>query len=141
MKEEILHQLTSSNSVIRVVLATVAMGMGVDIPSIRQVIYIGPLTLFSNITRRLVELGVMKNQARQFSITTTGTYQKTNQVCKICYGHIVELLDLALELNPLKCLDEEDPKSLSPLHSCCSICMPLCLCDQCKQQNQNQEIV
>ena len=99
MKEEILHQLTSSNSVIRVVFATVAMGMGVDIPSIRQVIYIGPLTLFSNITRRLVELGVMENQARQFSITTTGTYQKTNQVCKISYGHIVELLDLALELN------------------------------------------
>ena len=42
MKEEILHQLTSSSSVIRVVFATVAMGMGVDIPSIRQVIHIGP---------------------------------------------------------------------------------------------------
>ena len=42
MKEQILCQLTSSNSVIRVVFATVAMGMGVDIQSIRQVIHIGP---------------------------------------------------------------------------------------------------
>lgn len=99
MKEEILHQLTSSNSVIRVVFATVAMGMGVDIHAFARWFILAPLTLFSNITRRLVELGVMENQARQFSITTTGTYQKTNQVCKICYGHIVELLDLALELN------------------------------------------
>ena len=34
MKEEILYQLTSPNATIRVVFATVAMGMGVDIPSI-----------------------------------------------------------------------------------------------------------
>ncbi|CAB3981322.1 Hypothetical predicted protein [Paramuricea clavata] len=37
MKEEILYQLTSPNSTIRVVFATVAMGMGVDIPSIHQI--------------------------------------------------------------------------------------------------------
>ena len=42
MKEEILCLLTSSNSTIRVVFATVAMGMGVDISSICQVIHIGP---------------------------------------------------------------------------------------------------
>lgn len=42
MKEEILCQLTSSNSTIRVIFATVAMGMGVGISSIRQVIHIGP---------------------------------------------------------------------------------------------------
>ena len=42
MKDEILKQLTSSKSTVRIVFATVAMGMGVDIKSIRQVIHIGP---------------------------------------------------------------------------------------------------
>ena len=41
MKEEILHQRTSSNSTIRVIFATEAMGMGVDISSIQRVILIG----------------------------------------------------------------------------------------------------
>ena len=42
MKEEILQQLTSPDSTIRVVFATVAMGMGVDITSVRYIIHIGP---------------------------------------------------------------------------------------------------
>ena len=42
MKDDILKQLSNSKSKIRVVFATVAIGMGVDIRSIRQVIHIGP---------------------------------------------------------------------------------------------------
>ena len=42
MKEEILKQLSSKASTFRVVFATVAIGMGVDIPNIRQVIHVGP---------------------------------------------------------------------------------------------------
>ena len=42
MKEEILKQLCSGESVLHVVFATVAIGMGVDIPDIREVIHIGP---------------------------------------------------------------------------------------------------
>ena len=40
MKDEILKQLCSTRSIIRVVFATVAIGMGVDIPDIRQVIHV-----------------------------------------------------------------------------------------------------
>ena len=42
MKEEILCQLNSDKSNLRVVFATVAFGMGVDIHSVRQIIHIGP---------------------------------------------------------------------------------------------------
>ncbi len=42
MKEEILKQLCSGKGVIRVVFATVVIGMGVDIPDTRHVILIGP---------------------------------------------------------------------------------------------------
>ena len=42
MKDLILKELSSPSSTIRVVFATVTMGMGVDIPSIRNVIHVGP---------------------------------------------------------------------------------------------------
>ena len=42
MKEEILKQLCSQTSIVRVVFATVAIGMGVDIPNIWQIIHVGP---------------------------------------------------------------------------------------------------
>ena len=42
MKEEILKQLCSQASIVHVVFATVAIGMGVDIPNIRQIIHVGP---------------------------------------------------------------------------------------------------
>ena len=42
MKEQILKEMVSPTSKVRVIFATVAMGMGVDIPSIRNVIHVGP---------------------------------------------------------------------------------------------------
>jgi ATP-dependent DNA helicase RecQ len=42
MKDQILKQLRLPTSKVRVVFATVAMGMGVDIPSIRNIIHISP---------------------------------------------------------------------------------------------------
>ena len=43
MKQQMLKQLTckSSNSMIRIVFATIAIGNGVNTPSIRQVIHVG----------------------------------------------------------------------------------------------------
>ena len=42
MKSLIIKELSSNSPKIRVVFATVAMGMGVDIPTIRHIIHIGP---------------------------------------------------------------------------------------------------
>jgi len=42
MKQEILDELTSAESLIRVVFTTVALGLGVNIPNVTQVIHIGP---------------------------------------------------------------------------------------------------
>ena len=42
MKDEILEQLSMETPKVRVVFATVAFGMGVDIPSIKHIIHIGP---------------------------------------------------------------------------------------------------
>ena len=40
MKDQILTELASPTSKVRVIFATIAMGMGVDIPSIRYIIHV-----------------------------------------------------------------------------------------------------
>ena len=42
MKVQILQQMCSTNSIVRVIFATFAIGMGVDVPNIRQVIHVCP---------------------------------------------------------------------------------------------------
>ena len=42
MKDQILKELALPTSKVGVIFATIAMGMGVDIPSIRHIIHVGP---------------------------------------------------------------------------------------------------
>ena len=49
MKDVILKQLCSSKSIVRVVFATVALGMGVDIRGIRLVVHITPTIYYASV--------------------------------------------------------------------------------------------
>ena len=42
MKNEILKAFASTSSPLRVVIVTIAFGMGIDCPDIRQVVHLGP---------------------------------------------------------------------------------------------------
>lgn len=83
MKEEILMQLCSRMSTVCVVFATVAMGMGVDIPNIRQVVHIGPPCNVKHISRRLDVLEGMENLQGLFGIITTEISLKTELDCRM----------------------------------------------------------
>ena len=135
MKEEILCQLTSSNSVIRVVFATVAMGMGVDIQSIRQVIHIGPPHTIQQYYQETGRGGrdgkpckaTLYYNNRDISRNKPGMQDMVRTYCRTVKS--------CLRVELLKCLDASNPKSLSPLHDCCSECVLSCQCHECKQQN------
>ena len=42
MKKDIMEQLATSKSHVRVVFATAALGMGVDVPCVENIIHLGP---------------------------------------------------------------------------------------------------
>ena len=95
MKDEILKQLCSEESRIRVIFATVALGMGVDIHNIRNIHITPPYTKL--ISRRLAGLGEMDNQQLQYYITTIGISQRTNVECRKQSVTIVRLKASASE--------------------------------------------
>ena len=90
MKDEILKQLCSSKSTIRVVFATVAPGMRLTLKAY-GVLFISPHHIPSgHIFRKLAELEGMDNQQLQCYTTITVTLQKTKLGRKKQLGHFVK---------------------------------------------------
>ena len=104
MKEEILLQLISPQSKIRVVFATVALGMGVEIPSIRQIIHI---SAFFQETGRAGRDGERSSAILYYNnrdIATNKSGMEDN-IRKYCYNE-----DQCLRGLLLKFLDAKNPK-------------------------------
>ena len=129
MKEEIFEQLHAETFTIRVVLATVAIGMGVDLCS---VIHIGPPRSIRECFQESVRAGrdgklshvVLCYNNRDIRKNKPGMnddvheYYQSKQLCLRVF--------ILLEY-----LDASQPEPLQPGHLCCSVCENSCLCINC----------
>lgn len=132
MKEQILQELGQSCSKLRVVFATIAMGMGVDIPSIRNIIHIGsPRTVkeYMQETGRAGRDGsssqvLLFYNNRDIGKNKKGISEDNRAYCDLEQSCLREYL--------LNCLDaglktEEQVVG----HLCCSNCSLVCDCVSC----------
>jgi hypothetical protein len=131
MKEEILKQLNLQPSKIRVLFATVAFGMGVDIHSIRQIIHIGPPRTIREYFQETDRAGrdgqpskaILYFNNRDIAKNKPGLQEEIRMYCQSenqCLGSLL-----------LQSLDIKHPILLSPGHLCCSVCKNTCLCVEC----------
>ena len=135
MKQQMLKQLIckSSNSTIRVVFATIAIGIGVNIRSIIQVIHIGaPRTLESYYQ----EIG---RGGRDGKSTKAFLYYNGQDIAANKPGMTGEMRNFCLDES--ECLRKRlmtylgscETKSRSDVHSCCSNCLRKCQCAACSE--------
>ena len=97
MKDQTLKQLCSSESTVRVVFATVALGMDVDIRD--DVLYIyHHHTLSKHTSKKPVELGGMDSLQLLFFFITTVILLKTNLGCKKKSGSFAKARVNALDI-------------------------------------------
>ena len=84
VKSQIIHSLTSpsSNAPLRIVCATVALGMGIDCPDIRQVIHWGTPEDAYLYVQEIGHAGRDGNQALGLLIKTRRSYHKINNSIK-----------------------------------------------------------
>ena len=133
MKDEILKQLCSGRSTIRVVFATVAIGMGVDIPDIRQVIHVGPP---STVKAYFQETG---RAGRDGKHSSAHLHYNNRDIGKNRVGMQDDMRDycssdkICLRKLLLKSLDYEQDEFVEPLHLCCGVCEKECNCSMCLQ--------
>lgn len=133
MKDEILKQLCSSESTIRVVFATVALGMGVDIKGIRSVIHITPpytIQAYFQETGRAGRDGqpaiaVLYYNNRDIAKNKTGMQEAVRTFCQSQFVCLRSILLTSLDT------DQKRSKVVNPKHLCCDVCQQKCDCPSC----------
>ena len=131
MKEQILKELASPTSKVRVIFANVAMGMGVDIPSIRNVIHVGP-------PRTVCEYFQEPGRAgRDGKLATATLFYNKMDIAKNKTGMskdirtYCQLESSCLRRFLLKCLDATSNDLNTISHLCCCYCKSCCSCIDC----------
>ena len=133
MKDEILKQLCSSESTIRVVFATVALGMGVDIKNIRNVVHITPpytIQAYFQETGRAGRDGqpataVLHYNNRDIAKNKTGMQEAVRTFCQSEFECLRKIMLTSLDT------DQKYIKPLNPKHLCCGVCQLKCNCPSC----------
>lgn len=130
MKELILNQVCSAESTVRVIFATIAMGMGVDIPSIRHVIHISPPC---SIKAYFQETG---RAGRDGKHTQALLYYNNHDIAKNRVGMTDEMRlfcksESCLRIQMLHALDFDNSYPIEPAHLCCNMCAKKCSCEEC----------
>ena len=127
-KEKLISQFSSTSSKLRVLIATTAFGMGIDIPDIRQVIHWG---IPSSEEQYVQETG---RAGRDGKNATAIMY---NSKCrKYVSKRMVEYADnkilcrRRLLLKDFICYSDSDRDGLNDC-KCCDVCAKYCLCDRC----------
>lgn len=128
MKEQILKERASPTSKVRVIFATVAMGMGVDIPSIRHVIHVGPPRTIREYFQETGRTGrdgkpataVLYYNNVDISKNKAGMSEDIRTFCRLENRYLRKFL--------LKCLDARGNDLNIVGHLCCCYCKSLCSC-------------
>ena len=126
VKNQILKSFTSSTSPLRVVIATIAFGMGIDCPDIRRIVHLGPpddVESYLQATGRAGRDGkpsvalLLKKKCRHPVDEAMQDYIKNETLCR--------------RESLFKDFDSYSTPSYQTKCMCCDICSKSCSCSDC----------
>ena len=133
-KTRILAQFTKMNTSLKVIVATVAFGMGIDVPDIRHVIHWGPP---SSIAAYVQESGRCGRDGTNATATLyytptdfSGFHPPAASIKEYCYSVKQcrrEVLMAEFDSSST-CIKQPIPD-----HSCCDVCTQTCVCIECSK--------
>ena len=132
VKEGIVSRFTKESN-LRIVIATVAFGMGIDCPNVRQVIHYGPPSDIESYVQETGRAGrdrvtahavlVKYNVSRKYIDTNIANYMSNMSICR--------------RDQLFKHFDEYKKIPLSTLCLCCDICAKECTCHACHHNHHS----
>ena len=131
MKEAILNQICRPGSKCRVVFATMAMGIGVNIQSVREVIHIGPPRSVREYYQESRRAGRDKQPSSALHITTTEIIAPSKPGMTDDMRSYCKSTEKCLRKQLLHFLDAPPPVPCRIVHTCCDVCKSHCSCHDC----------
>lgn len=122
-KERVMVSFKVNSGNVRIVLASSALGMGVNFPDVRYVIHMGPARSIVDHVQQSGRAGRDGQQAYNVVITSGQKLAQCETAIKN-FARAKDCLRKAL-MQPL----DVPIESVSPLHNCCSNCKTLCRCN------------
>lgn len=129
-QEHIIKSFTEADGVVRVVVATIAFGMGLDSPNVQSVIHWGAPNDMDMYVQETGRGGRDGSLCRALLYCVKGTAfcsEMMKEYCKNTKRCRRELLMAAFIEKPSAKVDKP-----SPLHACCTVCEQNCECSDCK---------
>ena len=127
LKEQVIEAFQKELSATRVVFATIAFGMGLDVPDIQQVIHIGPSTDIEDYAQ---EIGHARRNGLPAKAILVAKYNRyASEEMKNYMQNGTECRRVFLYNRFLK---GEGVHRNVPLCSCCDVCLKDCKCGSCK---------
>ncbi len=142
MKEEIIKDVTSENPTQRLLLVTIAFGMGIDPPCVERVIHFGVPRKMEHYQQETGRAG------RNGQFATATMYYNSNDLAANLEGMDDSMRNLCRN-QKLKCRREiilnyfnfSLERGGQPLHLCCDICKKKCECDICLSSDLHDSLV
>lgn len=131
MKDQILKELASPASKVRIIFATVAMGMGVDIPTIRCVFHVGPPRTIREYFQETGRAGRDGKPAIAVLHYNNHDIAKNREGMSDDIRTFCQLETACLRKFLLNCLDANVPETKVAGHFCCTFCKSNCDCLAC----------
>ena len=130
VKEHIMSSFTSSDpeTRLKIVVANIAFGMGIDCPNIRRVIHFGPANCVESYIQETGRAG------RDGLLSTATLYHHIGRKLSVddCIKNYTCNTSVCRRDFLFQDFDEYQHCDFGTKCSCCDICMLKCDCDQCK---------
>ena len=134
---KIVSDITVPDSLLRVVVATTAFGMGIDSPNVRRVIHWGPP---SSIATYVQEVGRCGRDRKQ-STATLYVSQDYQNVDEDMMNYCQQDDTCRRELLMRTFMEQGDTFSKPDIkHLCCDICSRQCHCSMCSKDTQQVHV-
>ena len=119
-KQYVLEEFPKSDSVLRIILATTALGLGVNIPDIRTIYHYGPSEDIESYMQMLGRCGRDGQNASAYLLYTNSQYARCNDEAMKEYTKNEKVCRRSLLLKTFK----EEP-TIEEKELCCDICSPI----------------
>ncbi|XP_061194372.1 bifunctional 3'-5' exonuclease/ATP-dependent helicase WRN-like [Saccostrea echinata] len=130
-KKKILDDLCNENGSLRIVIATSALGMGIDMASANNVILYGAPKQLVEVIQEIGRVGRDGTPALALLLYNSYHLRKAEQEVRDVY--ISQTCRRKVLLKPFVKENELGLISQDPHHTCCDRCVLLCRCNDCQK--------